>query len=706
MVSSKPRKSIMLADPTLLEKIDKLFAYNIGEYISLPQLVVVGEQSSGKSSVLEGLTKMAFPRDSGLCTRFATQIMFRRDLNSTNRRIVASIVPAPDADKQRAEKLRAWQADNLQNLGSVVFSKMMADVHDLMGLSKKDSRNGLPAFSSDVLRLEISGPDEEHLSVIDVPGTFESTTPGLTTDADKAMINKMVLTYMNNPRSIILAVMPANVDLATQKIDQAARDIDPEGTRTLRILTKPDLVDKGAEQEIVDRVNNGGSNSKFGWFVVRNLNHKELQEKTVDRDEAEKEWRDRAPWSSVDKDKWGIEALKTHLQEILSFIVRKEFPSVRAEIGSKLKKAKEELTSLGAERENSTQQRTYLLDIISRFEAITQHAKTNNYGAIDIFDQAQELRLATCIVNRNEKFARDMDERGHLHYFQLTEDEGVEQEEDDDTSIPNRNLESCPDVQDILPEATKVLGPLGGIELWLKRVYIESRGLELGTFSPVLLGATMKRQSSKWPSLARGYVSDIITIVHSFVLKTLEYACPNPLVRQSLLSRLMDGLLEKYTQALEKAEFLSQIERSGTPITLNHYFNDNLEKSRQHRMAKSLKGSSFFHGSKEVISVKDIFKHKHMSNSEHVVREIHDILKSYYKVSRKRFVDNVCMQAADFHLVSGPDTPMSLFTPSFVATLTDEELEEIAGEDAHLKRRRAQLKKEIGDLEAGRKIVL
>ncbi|KAJ5052609.1 P-loop containing nucleoside triphosphate hydrolase protein, partial [Bipolaris maydis] len=62
----------------LLEKIDKLFACNAGEYVDLPQLVVIGDQSSGKSSVLEGLTGLPFPRDSGLCTRFATQITFRR----------------------------------------------------------------------------------------------------------------------------------------------------------------------------------------------------------------------------------------------------------------------------------------------------------------------------------------------------------------------------------------------------------------------------------------------------------------------------------------------------------------------------------------------------------------------------------------------------------------------------------------------------
>lgn len=72
-----PSCSEKLGDPVLLDKIDKLLAANLGDQINLPQLVVEGDQSSGKSSVLEGLTQLPFPRDSGLCTRFATQIIFR-----------------------------------------------------------------------------------------------------------------------------------------------------------------------------------------------------------------------------------------------------------------------------------------------------------------------------------------------------------------------------------------------------------------------------------------------------------------------------------------------------------------------------------------------------------------------------------------------------------------------------------------------------
>lgn len=108
----------------------------------------------------------------------------------------------------------------------------------------------------------------------------------------------------------------------------------------------------------------------------------------------------------------------------------------------------------------------------------------------------------------------------------------------------------------------------------------------------------------------------------------------------------------------------------------------------------------------EAIYTKDIVYQHPMSNDEYAAQDIHDILKSYYKVARKRFVDNVCMQAADYYLVRGPATPMKLFSPSMVNKLTNEQLEEIAGEESTVHRRRLQLKKEIQDLEAGRKILL
>lgn len=94
------------------------------------------------------------------------------------------------------------------------------------------------------------------------------------------------------------------------------------------------------------------------------------------------------------------------------------------------------------------------------------------------------------------------------------------------------------------------------------------------------------------------------------------------------------------------------------------------------------------------------------SNLKHTVDDLHDILHSYYKVARKRFVDVVCMQSADHHLVTGPDAPTRVFSPNFVSELTNDQLEAIAGEDLVSKRKREDLKRKIENLEAGKKIAL
>jgi hypothetical protein len=94
-----------------------------------------------------------------------------------------------------------------------------------------------------------------------------------------------------------------------------------------------------------------------------------------------------------------------------------------------------------------------------------------------------------------------------------------------------------------------------------------------------------------------------------------------------------------------------------------------------------------------------------VGNAEHTVLDVHSILKSYYKVARKRFVDTVCMQGTDYHLLSGDGSPLRIFSPLFVSSLTNEQLESIAGEDPSSKRIRKAMKLEIKALEDGKKLL-
>ena len=97
--------SVTLTSPSRLRKIDVLREKNIGQYLPLPQLVAVGDQSSGKSSLLESITGIPFPHGQELCTRYATQITHRRD---EFQRIDITIIPGPHASPEHTKLLKSY----------------------------------------------------------------------------------------------------------------------------------------------------------------------------------------------------------------------------------------------------------------------------------------------------------------------------------------------------------------------------------------------------------------------------------------------------------------------------------------------------------------------------------------------------------------------------------------------------------------------
>lgn len=146
------------------------------------------------------------------------------------------------------------------------------------------------------------------------------------------------------------------------------------------------------------------------------------------------------------------------------------------------------------------------------------------------------------------------------------------------THLPTRCEKPHDDIDDVLSQGERLpLHPKLGILKWLTQVYDASRGFEMGTFDPSLQVITMGEQSKNWSSIARGYISDVATAVHRFITKLLRFICADERVLGGIIPLLMEGLLEQYRKAVEQVIFILQVEVS-KPTTLNHYFNDNLEK--------------------------------------------------------------------------------------------------------------------------------
>lgn len=230
-LESLPLESLQSSEERgLLDVIDNLRSRGISHYIQLPQIIVCGDQSSGKSSVLEAISGVPFPTKDNLCTRFATELILRRTAKSD---ISVAIVPNQGRPESECQKLSAFH-EALDGFDG--FSSLLDRSKEAMGISSTTS-----AFSNDVLRVEISGPDRPHLSIVDLPGLIHSENK-LQTAADVELVLELIKSYMANRRSIILAVVSAKNDYANQIVLKLSKEVDTKGLRTLGVITKPDTL--------------------------------------------------------------------------------------------------------------------------------------------------------------------------------------------------------------------------------------------------------------------------------------------------------------------------------------------------------------------------------------------------------------------------------------------------------------------------------
>ncbi|KAL2048577.1 hypothetical protein N7G274_000489 [Stereocaulon virgatum] len=149
----------------LLDSVDCLGSQGISHYVSLPQITVCGDQSSGKSSMLEAISGVSFPTKSNLCTRFPTELVLRK---TSHIGVSVSIVPHHSRSKSEQCSLGSFH-EQLDGFGGLPI--LIENAKAAMGISTHGK-----AFSKDLLCIEISGPDRPHLTIVDLPGLIHSET--------------------------------------------------------------------------------------------------------------------------------------------------------------------------------------------------------------------------------------------------------------------------------------------------------------------------------------------------------------------------------------------------------------------------------------------------------------------------------------------------------------------------------------------------
>ncbi len=567
------------------------------------------------------------------------------------------------------------------------------------------------AFSEDVLKIEICGPSVDYLTVIDVPGIFQTPIKGVTTHKDIEMVRNMVRWYIQDSRTVILAVLPSNGDISNQGILNMADEYDKTGERTLGILTKPDLVTELSVKLSVCNIVRGKKKPlTLGYFLVRSRGADQDDSEFGRREDLFKE----EPWCSLPHDRVGVRALKARLAELLGHMACREFPKLRGEIGVMLQSAEKDREALGLSRTDAHGQRLFLNGIAKQFEDRVSQALEAQYAGDKVFKPSMQVSLVTQVVNLAQAFSKEFKDKAILRRFAVAGDETKEigENEEDANSIlmfaDDIDPEDFPDLANIISHEFDVSEPEDGTLDWISSVYMWSRGMDLCTPSSAVWTGAWRDQSSKWPSMSKAFMSRVIVAIHRFITAALRDVCKDAEVREKLMSAILDELLRRYQAGMEAAEFLVAAERDTKPYTLDCRFNKRRQRARGERIAARLEPISIVDAlsrqSVTITRVRDVTEQK--PSIEDMVEQLHDDLSAYYDIAQTRFVDNVLNQAVNYRLLFGPSTPLGVFSREWVVGLRPDQLDAIAGESPGTREQREHLNRKIADLTAAKEILL
>ena len=347
-----------------------------GSEIIIPQIAVVGDQSSGKSSVLEALSGIPFPRGLGLVTKCPICISMHKTPIGTK-----WIATATTSLNNNEEPINISSPEELAQI-----------INSFSDQLSKSSTNG---FSRETINVHVDSPDVTDLNIVDLPGIIRTTTAGQST-AIIQEVDSLIESFIIQSRTIILAVIPANQDIATIDVLERAQKYDPKGKRTIGVLTKCDLVDEGGESQVINVVNNLSKPLSLGYIMVKNRNQQELKENmspSSARTNEIKYFTEHSEWKKLDRSCLGIDTLSTRLTKVLVSQAQSQLPLMRSELQSKLDSILADMSTLGEEGPlDETDQRRLLLKLCSRFGQTLRQITIGDYRD-EVAQSSPDLRV-------------------------------------------------------------------------------------------------------------------------------------------------------------------------------------------------------------------------------------------------------------------------------------------------------------------------
>lgn len=716
--------------------VDKLRRLGIERDCPIPQIAVAGDQSAGKSSVLELISGIPFPRGTGTVTKCAIRICMRQcDTWS------ASLFRQPET----GDPTEPEQVEDLESLGTRI-SEHQAVL----------CPNG--TVSSGVIDITLEAPDVPNLTLIDLPGIVHATTTGQS-ESMVSQVSELVDSYLQQERTLILAVLESHRDVATQDIVTRARNVDPDGLRTIGVLTKPDLVEAGNEAGVMRLLRGDECPLLHGYYVVKGRGP---SDQTQPRDEAlraDSAFFASGPFADAPSERCGVPALASKLSELLVAHIRKCLPQLADDVRTTLASTKTELGTMGrapptteGERRIAVQEMTLSLcqsvrayaeedngalatqmtgTCMPDLEAAVRASRPDFEGRQDTVTLEFDLRLddrvvSTCEVewalhNQDETMGdcrvgatpqcpafentpcRVKAADGTWTNKVITRSDAETEKQwatvqiRDAVETDTLTTYKAADVR-----VTKSNRFLTTVEDRLKR----QRGRVMTGFLnwPVFKAYT-KEQVEEWQTPLQT-ATDTLVSQASAALAQFVDAHPEVSRYPEIAPKFKRALAEAHqrVEVRVRDELKELLKKESVPSTENHYLYDTLNKIRGQRLLDDLK-SVFEPEGTNTYTDKQVMTQLeravatcvgNRSNEEQEAQEMVDMLRTYWKVAQKRFVDNV-RQTWDTYFVGALLTACEAQLATLLG-LSDATLAHLLVESPVLTKRRTELAERVARL--------
>ncbi|KZV69812.1 hypothetical protein PENSPDRAFT_753099 [Peniophora sp. CONT] len=350
--------AIGLLDPRLSEQRRRMFELinrlrNTGVQgdISVPVIAVVGAQSAGKSSMIEAISGISLPRKAGTCTRCPTEVHLEYadapwSCDVSLRRVSASSGEERVRPFGSSITERAQVTERIRRAQRAILNPLRDSNDYLHGPEPTEDDS---SFSSDCIVLKISCRDVTDLLFVDLPGLIVG---GI--DEERILVENLARDYISKDTCIVLVTVMCETDFENQPTYAFARQYDPDGSRIVGVLTKPDRVTSGGEHlwtAHIERKNPRTAGTE--WFSVKNPSYEDLKAGITweaSREAEAQYFASAEPWATLNKGPFtgqlGTANLTRKLSDMLYELMLQSLPRIQRELDTALAETQASLGEL------------------------------------------------------------------------------------------------------------------------------------------------------------------------------------------------------------------------------------------------------------------------------------------------------------------------------------------------------------------------